>query len=106
MVSLIVVLPRQAKDRSPVLFGWKVGVDSGLFPGVEFLKLRVQLGLYPFIRIAPESEAEGRFVRLDGLDDGLCGTDRIARLLSVGAVPEEQTLNSAALVLKGLPGEA
>jgi hypothetical protein len=50
---------------------------------VKFLKLRVQLGLYPFIRIASESEAEGRFVRLDRLDDGFCGKDRIARLFRV-----------------------
>src|ERR1700678_2372685 len=68
---------------SHALSGWKVGVESDLFPGVQFLKLRLQLCLYAFMRIASESEPEGRFVRLDRLDDGLRGTDRIARLFSV-----------------------
>ena len=55
-----------------------VGVEGNLLPGVQFQKLCVQLGLYAFVRIASESKAEGRFVRLDRLDDGLRGADRIA----------------------------
>ena len=70
-------------DHSTALSGWEVGVESNLLPGVQFQKLRVQLGLYAFVRIASESKAEGRFVRLDRLDDGLGGADRIARLISM-----------------------
>src|SRR5271156_6218597 len=83
MVWLIAVFSERGGDHSTALSGREVGVEGNLLPGVQFQKLRVQLGLYAFVRIASESKAEGRFVRLDRLDDGLRGADRIARLISV-----------------------
>src|SRR5271156_6645814 len=83
MVWLIAVFSERGGDHSTALSGREVGVEGNLLPGVQFQKLRVQLGLYAFIRIASESKAEGRFVRLDCLDDGLRGADRIAPLISV-----------------------
>ena len=70
-------------DHSTALSCREVGVESNLVPSVQFQKLRIQLGLYSFIRIASESKAEGRFVRLDRLDDGIRGAGRITRLISV-----------------------
>ena len=61
------VFTERGGEHSTALSGWEVGVESNLFPSVQFQKLRVQLGLYAFIRIASESKAEGRFVRLDCL---------------------------------------
>ena len=77
------VFAESGGDHSTALSGREVGVESNLLPGVQFEKLCVQLGLYAFVRIASESKADGRFVRLDRLDDGLRGADRIACLISV-----------------------
>ena len=42
-----------------MLSGREVGVESNLLPGIQLQKLRIQLGLYAFIRIVSESKAEG-----------------------------------------------
>src|ERR1035438_1692707 len=71
VVWLTAVFTKRNGDHLTALSGWEVGVESNLLPGVQFQKLRVRLGLYAFVRIASESKAEGRFIRLDRLDDGL-----------------------------------